>query len=215
MIDIKKKILRSRGNSQQEDEFMIVENNPNDRYVDRSKFDYSSQNYMYEYLLTSKQDPTNKSNIVEKVSKQSNIDWNKIEKLNASSGITRYNAYIHENGYLCWKNSSMYCHKTIAQIVYGTISENQEVHHINGNRLDNRIENLEVLDKFEHFKLHYGKTIKGIEYIKTIMVKNGKLNDKKDRMKIGKYSVPIKNVVEFDGRYYVEARYYKRYMFNK
>lgn len=36
------------------------------------------------------------------------------------------------------------------------LSVSEELHHINGNKLDNRIENLRIMSKSEHAKLHQG-----------------------------------------------------------
>lgn len=35
------------------------------------------------------------------------------------------------------------------------LSRQETIHHINGNTLDNRIENLQILDKVEHTRLHW------------------------------------------------------------
>ena len=49
----------------------------------------------------------------------------------------------------------VYEHRVIAEeIINRRLEENEVVHHKNGKRWDNRIENLEVMDKSEHAKMH-------------------------------------------------------------
>ena len=36
------------------------------------------------------------------------------------------------------------------------LTKNEDVHHINGNRLDNRLKNLEILDRQSHMRIEYG-----------------------------------------------------------
>lgn len=55
--------------------------------------------------------------------------------------------YIPMNG---WKKY----HHYIWEKNYGNILNGYAIHHINLNKLDNRIENLQMIEKHEHHKLH-------------------------------------------------------------
>jgi len=44
-------------------------------------------------------------------------------------------------------------HRYVWEKVNGKIPEEKEIHHINGNKKDNRIENLMCLSKSKHMKL--------------------------------------------------------------
>jgi len=49
----------------------------------------------------------------------------------------------------------VYEHRLIAEQILGRyLNDDEVVHHKNGKRWDNRLENLEVLFKVEHSKLH-------------------------------------------------------------
>ena len=60
-----------------------------------------------------------------------------------------------ENGYLIFRNSGKRVHRWVMEKELGRRLEKGEiVHHMDGNRRDNRPENLQVLTAKEHYKLH-------------------------------------------------------------
>ena len=80
---------------------------------------------------------------------------------------------VQKNGYvtICIGNKKFYTHRLVMEKHLGRkLKRNEQVHHINGNKLDNRIENLELTTLGEHQKYHssknmLGKSRKGIEPI--------------------------------------------------
>lgn len=84
----------------------------------------------------------------------------KIDKRKLYSGKKHHNwkggKYVDSRGYMRILIEGQYIleHRVIAsQMLEGHLGDN-EVHHVNGNKLDNRSENLLVLTSSEHAKLH-------------------------------------------------------------
>jgi len=55
--------------------------------------------------------------------------------------------YCYEHHYVYWKNTGK------------IIKSNESIHHKNGNKIDNRFNNLELLDKLDHLKKHPRKKL--------------------------------------------------------
>lgn len=91
--------------------------------------------------------------------KKNHIAWNKGTKgLMIAWNKGKGNGYINSHGYkiICLNNKEIPEHRILMEKYLGRKLTNKEhIHHINGNRNDNRIENMMILTHREHMRLHY------------------------------------------------------------
>jgi len=152
-----------------------------------------------------------------------NEKWKHVELLNTHVGITRKSVYKDDRGYLRWKHDGYLCHRDIARaqcLSYKTRTDGMrfkdlQVHHVDGNKLNNDPRNLEPCSPREHMIVHGilleidGKMYRRVGKESWIKVETNKA------ILIGVHWYPMSLVLFRGGSVYVEEWFYRKNMRRK
>ena len=72
----------------------------------------------------------------------------------AKNGLAHDEPYLWDNRYMRSIHNGELLHRTIYKSIYGNIPKGMLVHHIDGDKLNNNPNNLELITRVEHCKLH-------------------------------------------------------------
>jgi len=82
---------------------------------------------------------------------------------------------MSNGGYLVFRLSNgknEFAHRRIWEQVYGAIPNGYMIHHKNGDKLDNRLDNLQLVDELTHHRIHCGCILVDGEWYKPCKVCN-------------------------------------------
>lgn len=70
----------------------------------------------------------------------------------ARNGLAHSKPFVWNDKYFMWKGE--YIHRQVWEEAYGPIPQGFIMHHINGDKLDNRLKNLTLVTRASHCRLH-------------------------------------------------------------
>jgi len=82
-------------------------------------------------------------------------------------------------------------HDVVWERERGPIPEGEQIHHVNGDKLDNRIANLRAVDARTHKRIHSGCTLEGGVWIKPCHVCGDRLPIDREHWYIGRSGDPL------------------------
>ena len=89
------------------------------------------------------------------------VPWNKgltkKDNPNIKGGRISKGPFIGKDGYMyIWNEGKLKrYHRYLWEQIYGKISKGYDLHHVDGDKLNNNLQNLELLSKSEHTKRHW------------------------------------------------------------
>jgi len=147
-----------------------------------------------------------------------NVRWRRIELLNGSVDITRKNTRIDDRGYLRWKEDGYLCHRDIARRQTHEYRQRKDdlrfkdlqVHHVDGNKLNNDYRNLQALSPREHMMEHgIILVVDGTAY-RRVGKETWIQEEKVTGIRIKNTWIPMQLVMFRGGNVYTEEWYYRK-----